>query len=485
MKNIFFILAAFFLGIVSEAQVKKTVNASYAAAGRNILVYTTADSSIYKLSKLPEAVFKPKAQPLENEVIVFVDPAKTFQTFLGIGGALTDAAAETFAKLPANKQQELLLAYYDKEKGIGYSLARTNIHSCDFSSDSYTYIAEGDTDLKTFSIDHDKQFKIPFIKKVMAAAGGKLTLFACPWSPPAFMKTNNDILHGGKLKKEFYQPWANYFTKFIKAYEAAGIPIWGITIQNEPMATQSWESCIFTGEEERDFLKFNLGPTMQQAGLGNKKIIGWDHNRDLIYQRASTLLNDKDAAKYLWGIGFHWYEPWSGGEPMFNNLKLVKETFPSTNLLFTEGCADSFDSSKYNNWKMGEKYGINMISDFNNGSVGFTDWNILLDETGGPNHVGNFCFAPIHADTKKGQLIFTNEYYYIGHFSKFIKPGAKRIISSASRSNLLTTAFKNPDGTVAVIVLNQSNEAVNYLLWINGQAAEVLALPHSISTLIF
>ena len=485
MKNIFFILAAFFWGIASEAQVKKTVNASSAAAGRNILVYTTAENSIYKLSKLPEAVFKPKAQPLENEVIVFVDPAKTFQTFLGIGGALTDAAAETFAKLPANKQQELLLAYYDKEKGIGYSLARTNIHSCDFSSDSYTYIAEGDADLKTFSIDHDKQFKIPFIKKVMAAAGGKLTLFASPWSPPAFMKTNNDILHGGKLKKEFYQPWANYFTKFIKAYEAAGIPIWGITIQNEPMATQRWESCIFTGEEERDFLKFNLGPTMQQAGLGNKKIIGWDHNRDLIYQRASTLLNDKDAAKYLWGIGFHWYEPWSGGEPMFNNLKLVKETFPSTNLLFTEGCADSFDSSKYNNWKMGEKYGINMISDFNNGSVGFTDWNILLDETGGPNHVGNFCFAPIHADTKKGQLIFTNEYYYIGHFSKFIKPGAKRIISSASRSNLLTTAFKNPDGTIAVIVLNQSNEAVNYLLWINGQAAEVLALPHSISTLIF
>lgn len=485
MKNIFFILAAVFLGIASEAQVKKPVNASYAAAGRNILVYTTAENSIYKLSKLPVAVFKPKAQPLENEVIVFVDPAKTFQTFLGIGGALTDAAAETFAKLPANKQQELLQAYYDKEKGIGYSLARTNIHSCDFSSDSYTYIAEGDADLKTFSIDHDKQFKIPFIKKVMAAAGGKLTLFASPWSPPAFMKTNNDILHGGKLKKEFYQPWANYFTKFIKAYEAAGIPIWGITIQNEPMATQRWESCIFTGEEERDFLKFNLGPTMQRAGLGNKKIIGWDHNRDLIYQRASTLLNDKDAAKYLWGIGFHWYEPWSGGEPMFNNLKLVKETFPSTNLLFTEGCADSFDSSKYNNWKMGEKYGINMISDFNNGSVGFTDWNILLDETGGPNHVSNFCFAPIHADTKKGQLIFTNEYYYIGHFSKFIKPGAKRIISSASRSNLLTTAFKNPDGTIAVIVLNQSNEAVNYLLWINGQAAEVLALPHSISTLIF
>jgi glucosylceramidase len=468
-----------------HAQVKKPVQASYSVAGRNLQVYTTAKISGDRLSKIQEAEFKPKAQPFENEIIIFVDPEKTFQTFLGIGGALTDASAETFAKLPAHKQDELLEAYFDKEKGIGYTLARTNIHSCDFSSDSYTYIAEGDAALKTFSIHHDKSYRIPFIKKAMAAAGGKLTLFASPWSPPAFMKTNNDILHGGKLKKEFYQSWANYFTKFIKAYEAEGIPVWGITIQNEPMATQTWESCIFSGEEERDFLKYNLGPAMQKSGLGNKKIIGWDHNRDLLYQRASTLLNDKIAAGYLWGIGFHWYEPWSGGDPMYNNLKLVHEAFPAANLLFTEGCAETFDKNKYNEWKLGEKYGANMINDFNNGSVGFTDWNILLDETGGPNHVGNFCFAPVHAGTKTGELIFTNSFYYIGHFSKFIRPGAKRIVSSASRSQLLTTAFKNPDGSVAVIVMNQSNQPVNYFLWINGQAAEVPALPNSISTLVF
>ena len=467
------------------AQIKKPAHAAFSTTGLRAVVYTTAENSSYRLSNVLTAEFKPKAQPFENEVIVFVDPDKSFQTFFGIGAALTDAAAETFAKLPAAKQQEFMQAYFDKEKGIGYSLARTNIHSCDFSSDIYTYIAEGDTALKTFNIQHDKTYKIPFIKKAIAAAGGKLTLYASPWSPPAFMKTNNDILHGGKLKKEFYQPWANYFTKFIKAYEAAGIPVWGITIQNEPMATQKWESCIFTGEEERDFLKYNLGPTMQKAGLGNKKIIGWDHNRDLLYQRASTLLNDKDAARYLWGIGFHWYETWSGGEPMFNNLKLVHDAYPGTNLLFTEGCKEAFDINRINDWQLGEKYGINMINDFNNGSVGFTDWNILLDETGGPNHVGNFCFAPIHADTKTGALLYTNEYYYIGHFSKFIQPGAKRIASSASRSQLLTTAFKNPDGTVAVIVMNQSKEKVNYFLWINGKAVEASALPHSISTLIF
>jgi glucosylceramidase len=485
MRKIFVNITAFSILLAITTTVPAQTKKIFSTAGKKVTVYTTAEKTDYKITAVQTSEFKQKGQPFENEVIIFVDPDKTFQTFLGIGAALTDAAAETYAKMPKEKQQEFMQAYFSKEKGIGYSLARTNIHSCDFSSDIYTYISEGDAALKSFSIQHDKQFRIPFIKQAIAAAGGKLTLYASPWSPPAFMKTNNDILHGGKLKKEFYQPWANYYTKFIRAYEAEGIPVWGISIQNEPMATQKWESCIFTGEEERDFLKNNLGPTMQKAGLGNKKIIGWDHNRDLLYQRASTLLDDPEAAKYLWGIGYHWYETWSGGEPMFDNLKLVNQAYPNTNLLFTEGCKEKFDLSKVYDWQLGEKYGTNMIHDFNNGSVGFTDWNILLDETGGPNHVQNFCFAPIHGNTKTGELIYTNEYYYIGHFSKFIRPGAKRIASSASRSQLQTTAFKNTDGIVAVIVMNPTNEKASYFLWINGKASEATALPHSISTLVF
>lgn len=126
-----------------------------------------------------------------------------------------------------------------------------------------------------------------------------------------------------------------------------------------------------------------------------------------------------------------------------------------------------------------------MINDFNNGSVGFTDWNILLDERGGPNHVGNFCFAPAIGNTKTGELIYTNAYYYIGQFSKFIKPGAKRIASSASRTQLLATAFRNPDGKIVVIVMNQGDKNIPYFLWIKGNAAELNALPHSIATLIF
>jgi glucosylceramidase len=453
--------------------------------GKKVSVYTTAENTEHRLSATDTLAFKPMAQPLETQVCVFVDPTKTFQTFLGIGAALTDASAETFAKLPGDKQKEFLTAHFDTRNGIGYTIARTNIHSCDFSSGSYTYVNEGDKELQSFSVNHDKQFRIPFIKQAQTAAGGKLTLYGSPWSPPAFMKDNNNMLRGGKLKPEFYQSWANYYTKFIKAYQKEGIPIWGISIQNEPMATQKWESCIYSAEEERDFLKNYLGPTMKKEGLGDKKIIAWDHNRDLIYQRARTILTDPKAAAYVWGIGYHWYEPWSGGEAMYDNVKLVNESFPGKHLIFTEGCSDSFKAERLKDWKLGELYGRSMINDFNNGTVAWTDWNILLDETGGPNHVQNFCFAPVHADTRTGELIYTNSYYYIGHFSKFVRPGAKRIASSPSRSQLLSTAFLNPDGKVSVVVMNKSDQKVTYHLWLEGQAAEVLSLPHSIQTLVF
>lgn len=457
---------------------------NFSTDGKKVMVYTTADSSNNRLSLTDTLEFAEKGQPFENEITVFVDPSKTFQTFFGVGAALTDASAETFYKLPKATQQELLKAYFDKKDGIGYTVARTNINSCDFSSDMYTYVQEGDKELKSFNITHDQKYKIPFIKEAMTAAGGKLNLFASPWSPPAFMKDNNDMLQGGKLKTDFYDSWALYYTKFIKEYEKAGVPVWGISVQNEPMAKQRWESCIYTAQEETDFLKKHLGPTMEKEGLKEKKIIVWDHNRDLIYQRAQTYFNDPEAAKYIWGIGFHWYEDWSGGTPMYENLRRVHEAYPDKNIFFTEGCAESFDSSRYNAWVLGEEYGRSMINDFNNGMVGFTDWNILLDETGGPNHVQNFCFAPVHGDTRTGKLIYTNAYYYIGHFSKFIQPGAKRVAATATRSQLLTTAFRNEDGKLVVVVMNQGSINTPYSLWINGKAAQTVAPPHSISTLV-
>ena len=454
------------------------------ADNKKVVVYTTAKGTDYRISETETLHFSHMGQPFETQVCVFVDPSKTFQNILGFGGALTDAAAETFYKLPEASRKELMKAYYDKDKGIGYTMARTNINSCDFSSDTYTYVADNDASLSTFNIDHDKKYKIPLIKEAMKASGNDLRLFVSPWSPPAWMKDNNSMLQGGRLKDDMRQSWANYYVKFIKAYEADGIPVWGLTVQNEPMAKQKWESCIYTGEDERDFVKGFLGPTLRKEGLQGQKLIIWDHNRDLLYQRAAAVLEDPDAAKYVWGIGYHWYETWTGSGMQFQNMQRVTETFPDKNLIFTEGCAESFDAKRIDDWKLGERYGHSMINDFNNGTVAWTEWNILLDERGGPNHVGNFCFAPVHADTKTGKLMYTNSYYYIGHLSKFVHPGAKRIISSSNRDKLETTAFINPDGKLAVVVMNNSDDKITYHLWIKGEAAETTARPHSIATLV-
>jgi glucosylceramidase len=447
--------------------------------GKNIAVYVTAKDTGQRLAKSEEIGFNNKLSPTEKDAEIYIDPSKTFQTVLGIGGALTDASAETFYKLPENKQQEFLTAYFDPQNGIGYTLGRTHIHSCDFSSESYTYVKDGDKQLDSFDISHDLRYRIPFIKAALAKAGNNFTLFVSPWSPPAWMKDNGSMLHGGKLKPEYYESWARYYGKFIHAYEKEGIPIWGLTVQNEPMAIQSWESCIYTAEEERDFLKNYLGPALQKDGLEDKKIIIWDHNRSLMYQRASVVLDDPAAAQYVWGVGFHWY---MGDD--FENVKRVKEAYPKTHLLFTEACNYPFDFSKINDWQGGETYAKSMINDFNNGAEGWTDWNVLLDEKGGPNHVQNYCFAPIHADTKTGKLYYMNAYYYIGHFSKFIRPGAKRIISSSTADNLLTTAFLNQDGKIAVVVLNLSDQAQPFILWVGGKTTRTSSPAHSIITLV-
>jgi glucosylceramidase len=456
----------------------------FAQAGKNSVIYTTAANSELRLSKSGTLTFKPLKQPLETQVCIFVDPQIKFQSVTGIGGTITDATAETFGKMPKAAQDEFLKAYYDKENGIGYTLGRTTIHSSDFSSESYTYIKENDAALKTFDVAHDQTYRIPLLKKAIAAAGGTLPLFVSPWSPPAFMKTNKEMLHGGKLLPEFRQAWADYYIRFIKTYEAMGIPIWGLTVQNEPMATQRWESCIFTAEEERDFIKQYLGPTLHKNGMAGKKLIAWDHNRDQIFQRASTILKDKEAAKYIWGIGYHWYETWTGSDMLFNNVKLVQEAFPEKNLMLTEGCVEKFNLDSVNNWSLGERYGYSLINDFNSGVTAWTDWNMLLDDKGGPNHVGNFCFAPVHADSKTGKLIYTNSYYYLGHFSRFVRPGARRVASSSNRDKLLSTAFQNKDGKLAIIVMNKTKDEIPYYIWINGEAAETRSLPHSISTFI-
>lgn len=441
--------------------------------------YLTAKGTPDRLAKKGELVFFDLDQPAESQTSIFIDPSKRFQTVVGIGGALTDASAETFYKLPKERQQEILTAYFDPELGNGYTLGRTHINSCDFSSSSYTYVTPGDKDLTSFDIAPDLKYRIPFIKEVLAKATKGFTIFASPWSPPAWMKSNGSVLHGGQLLPEYYDTWARYYACFFRAYEKAGVPIWGTTVQNEPMASQIWESCTYTAAQERDFVKNYLGPTLQKSGLGDKKIIVWDHNRNMMYQRASGVLEDPEAAKYVWGVGYHWYV----GDH-FENVERVQESFPDKKMLFTEGCNAPFKKSQLGDWKWGEIYANSMINDFNQGAVGWTDWNVLLDEKGGPNHVQNYCFAPIHGDTRTGKLTYMNSFYYIGHFSKFIRPGARRIVASSMLDELQTTAFLNQDGSIAVVVLNQTKKGEPFLLWLNGHAAKTESPAHSIMTVV-
>jgi glucosylceramidase len=444
-------------------------------------IFVTAKNTSSRLEKTQQLPLITQApEPDENFPVVILDPSKTFQEIVGIGGALTDASAETFYKLPADKQQEIMTAYFDPQKGIGYSLCRTHINSCDFSSASYAYTETADdTLLADFSIEKDKKFRIPFIKEAMKTSGNQITFFASPWSPPAWMKSNNHMLRGGKLLPQYHQAWANYYVRFMKEYKNEGIPMWGLTVQNEPMAVQTWESCIYTAAEERDFVKNYLGPTLAKSEFNDTKLIIWDHNRGVMYQRAQTVLDDKDAAKYVWGTGFHWYV----GDH-FENVKRVKEAYPDKNLLFTEGCNYPFNIDSLNEWHWGETYGESILNDLNNGVNGWVDWNVLLDETGGPNHVNNFCMAPIIGDTRNGQLHYMNAFYYLGHFSKFIRPGAKRIISSTNTDDFLTTAFINSDGTIAVVVLNLTEKDKDFQVWMNNKSVNSHSPANSIITVV-
>jgi len=453
--------------------------AAQAPAPATARVWLTARDTGDRLAEKPPAAFQPLEQPDEHVPAVMVDPTKAYQTIEGFGGALTDAAAETWAKLPPERQQEILAAYFDRDKGIGYSLCRTHIHSCDFSSESYAYTeVPGDVQLQHFTLDHDRKQKLPFIRAALAAAGAPVKIFASPWSPPAWMKTNGDMLHGGKLKPEYREAWARYVVRFVNEYEKEGVPIWGLTVQNEPMATQTWESCLFTAAEERDFVRDWLGPALEKAGLEHLKLMVWDHNRGILFQRAKVVYDDPAAARYVWGAGFHWYV----GDH-FDNVRQVHDAWPDKHLLFTEGTPTNFDATTLRDWKWGEIYATSILNDVNNWATGWTDWNVLLDERGGPNHVGNFCFAPVHGDTRTGALTYTSAYYYIGHVSRFVRPGARRIACASNDDGLLASAFVHPDGRVVAVVLNKTDEARDVQLWMEGRAATAASPAHSILTL--
>jgi glucosylceramidase len=458
-------------------QISHGSDAKVLPAANLVKICQTAEATGERLSDLPPITFGEEPDFYVSSVMV--DTNHRFQTIEGFGGAFTEAAAVTLGKMSPTQQERVILAYFDPDQGHGYSLCRTHINSCDFSLGNYAYTeVPGDTNLDHFSIDRDRQALIPMIKRARSAAGGNLKLFASPWSPPAWMKTTGAMNRGGKLKEECRDAWARYYCRYVREYEREGIPIWGLTVQNEPEATQSWDSCIYTGEEERDFVRDHLGPALHEEGLADVRLVIWDHNRDRMYERAKAVFDDPKAARYVWGTGFHWY---SGD--FFENVQKVHDAYPDKKLLFTEGCVER--GPQTGAWHLGERYGRSLIQDLNHWTVGWVDWNLILNETGGPNHVENFCSAPIICDTRTDEIQFQSSYYYLGHFSRFIQPGAQRVMCASTRDELEATAFQNPNGEVSVVVMNQSEKSIPFALKYKSAAARLESLPHSIITLRF
>ncbi|MBQ2676865.1 MAG: glycoside hydrolase family 30 protein [Clostridia bacterium] len=409
---------------------------------------------------------------------VNIYPNLKYQEWVGFGGAFTEAAGYTLSKMSPDKQDEMINAYFG-ENGINYNFCRNHINSCDFALGNYAYVEdENDKDFETFNIDRDRQYIIPMIKKAQAVSKNKIRFLASPWSPPAFMKDTKMMNRGGKLLPEYYTPWAKYIARYIKEYKKEGIDIFVLTVQNEPNATQTWDSCVYNGTEEMIFIRDHLAPVLKEEGLEDVKIMFWDHNKERVFERACETMADKDAKDAIWGVAFHWY---TGDH--FEALRMTKDMFPDKHLIFTEGCVEAYVMK--DPIQNAERYAHDIIGDLNNGCDGFIDWNMFLDEIGGPNHVKNYCAAPIQADTTKNEIIYNPTYYYIGQFSKYIPAGSVKIGSSSFSDKVEVTAFLTPENKRVVVALNRSEDEWYFNLRDSGEVVQHTIAPRSIITLVY
>lgn len=411
--------------------------------------------------------------------VINIYPDITYQEIYGFGGAFTEASGVNLSKLSEKNQKEIVEAYFGSN-GIHYTLGRTHINSCDFALGNYAYVEdEKDTELKTFNRDRDREYIVPFIKAAQKVSGGNIKFLASPWSPPSYMKTNGEMNHGGSLKKEYQKTWALYIATYIKDCKKDGIEIEMLTVQNEPEATQTWDSCRYSAKDEMEFVRDYLGPTLQEEGLGQVKIYVWDHNKEIVFERAKEILKDPVAADYIAGVAFHWY---TGDH--FEAVQLVKEQYPQKKLLFTEGCVEYSRFMDSNEVYKAEMYAHDILGNLNAGMNGYMDWNLLLDHEGGPNHVNNYCAAPIMCNTNEDTYEKRLSFYYIGHFSKYILPGAKRIAATRYTDLLEVTAFINPSGEKVVVLLNKGEQELPFSLREYGIGVDMKIKPHSIMTLL-
>ena len=426
-----------------------------------------------------EFLYEKRAMTLENleeeRNAINVYPSIEKQTLMGFGGAFTEAAAYNYSMLDAESKKAFLDAYYDKTAGAGYVLGRVHMGSCDFALELYSETSRAD--LSDFNIEQDKKYVIPMIKDALAYLGDDLFLFAAPWSPPAFMKDSDSLIGGGKLKKEFYATYAEYFAKFVKAYAAEGIKISAVTVQNEPHALQTWESCLYTAEEEAEFAAEHLRPTLDRHGLTDVKIIAWDHNRDRLLERAITMFSNPRAREAIWGVGFHWYVG-----THFEAIAQFREMFPEKEIFETELCHESSESFDDENRTF--DYANEYISCLSHGAAGVCDWNLMLDsEMGGPYHnrTTGGCAAPTYCDPKTGKMILDGIYAPIKLISSVATRGDVVVFSTASEESLNTVAVKKADGSIVLLVLNSAEVEKSVLVRMGGKTASFTLPARSLS----
>ena len=410
----------------------------------------------------------------ENNLIN-IYPQMEYQKLEGFGGAVTDAAGYVFSLLNEEQKSEMVNQYFSTEN-MAYNQVRIPIDSCDFSLEHYEADSDpDDTEFQKFSFARVEKYILPLLDAAEKAYGGKLDIMLSPWSTPAYMKTTGERNHGGKLKPEYRKRWAEYICRYIEEYRNRGYHVTKLTMQNEPKAVQTWDSCIYTAEEQKEFLRDYLWPSLKAHGLDDIGIYLWDHNKERVFEWAETII-DTETTSMIRGMAFHWY---SGDH--FEALRMIREKYPDKQLLLSEACIEysKFSADDYLN--NAQKYAHDMMGNLNEGMNTFLDWNLILNEEGGPNHVGNFCDAPYLFDRDSKELKESNILGYLWHFTHFLEPGAVRIGVSRYTDKLEVTAFEKDD-KITFVILNRTDEELTAHIRLGEYCTEITVQPKSIGS---
>ena len=385
------------------------------------------------------------------------------QVWLGMGGAITQASTNSFLRLDEDDRKKFLESYFGSN-GLNYQYIRIPIGSCDFSPCSYTYL-DGDE----FSIDKDRELLFPLLKEVVN--NYKVNVLATPWTPPPRYKTNNSY-YGGSLDKKYYNDYANYLIQYIDAYKKEGINVNYLSIQNEPLAKQRWESCVWDLNDYKMFMHDYLIPNLSKK-KSDCKLVLWEHNKEDLYNAVNSIMLD---SKYILGVAFHWY---TGS--FFEQVDLVRQKYPDMILIESEMCC-GYSLYKENDWVWDAVlYLKEIIGNINSGLNVFIDWNILLDYDGGMNHKNNYCKSPIIISKDKNDYIETPIYDYLRHLGGI--PVNTRVIFSSSYTEELKVCAFSDENVIYILILNTSEGVRDYVIPYGGCYIEDSIEGYSINTI--